>query len=76
MFVPFLYNFCYKSVSLGCILKQIQDACGNAERSSLFIRDKPSFSSERMLHKGYYLKGSGEKKSLIVSLKRLDAKTN
>jgi hypothetical protein len=28
---------------------------------SMFIRDKPIFSSERMLHKDYYRKGSVEK---------------
>jgi hypothetical protein len=28
----------------------------------MFIRDKPIFSSERMLHKDYYRKGSVEKK--------------
>jgi hypothetical protein len=27
----------------------------------MFIREKPIFSSERMLHKGYYLKGSVKK---------------
>jgi hypothetical protein len=44
----------------------------------MFIRDKPIFSSERMLHKEYYCKGSVEEKkySLIVSLKGLDAKAN
>jgi hypothetical protein len=31
------------------------------ERPSIFIRDKPIFSSERMLHKDYYHKGSVEK---------------
>jgi hypothetical protein len=31
-------------------------------RSSIFIRDKPIFSSERMLHKNYYRKVSVEKK--------------
>jgi hypothetical protein len=30
------------------------------ERPSIFIRDKPIFSSERMLHKDYYHKGSVE----------------
>jgi hypothetical protein len=34
------------------------------ERPSIFIRDKPIFSSERMLHKAYYRKGSVEKKNL------------
>jgi hypothetical protein len=32
--------------------------------------------SERMLHKGYYLKGSVGKKSLVVALKGLDGKMN
>jgi hypothetical protein len=31
-------------------------------RPSIFIRDKPIFSSERMLHKDYYRKSSVEKK--------------
>jgi hypothetical protein len=31
------------------------------ERSSIFIRDKPVFTSERMLHKDYDSKGSVEK---------------
>jgi hypothetical protein len=42
---------------------------------SIFIRDKPIFSSERMLHKDYYPRSSVEK-SLVVGLKGLDAKTN
>jgi hypothetical protein len=47
------------------------------ERPSMFIRDKPIFSSERMLHKDYYRKGSVEKKRpLVMSLMGLDAKTN
>jgi hypothetical protein len=47
------------------------------KRPSIFIRDKP-ISSERMLYsyKDYYHKGSVEKKSLVVSLKGLDAKAN
>jgi hypothetical protein len=36
------------------------------EFTSIFITDKPIFSSERILHK--------DKKSLIVGLKGLDAK--
>jgi hypothetical protein len=32
------------------------------ERPSIFIRDKPIFSSKRMLHKDYYRKGSIGKK--------------
>jgi hypothetical protein len=32
------------------------------ERPSIFIRDNPIFSSERMLHKDYYRKGSVEQK--------------
>jgi hypothetical protein len=39
-------------------------------------RDKPIFSSERMLHKEYYPEGLVEKLSLVVSLKGLGAKTN
>jgi hypothetical protein len=47
------------------------------ERSSIFIRDKHIFSSEKTMHKNYYRKGSVEKKKpLAVSLKGLDAKTN
>jgi hypothetical protein len=46
-------------------------------RPSIFIRDKPIPSSERMLHKGYDRKGSVERsKSLVVILKKLGAKTN
>jgi hypothetical protein len=45
------------------------------ENPSLFITDKP-ISSQRMLHKDYDRKGSVEKKSLVVSLKGLDAKKN
>jgi hypothetical protein len=41
------------------------------------MRQKPIFSSERMLHKDYYNKGSVEKeKTLVVSLTGLEAKTN
>jgi hypothetical protein len=46
------------------------------ERPSIFIRDKPMFSSEGMLHKDYYRKGSVEKIYLVASLKGLDGKTN
>jgi hypothetical protein len=47
------------------------------ERLNIFIRDKPIFSSERMLHKDYDHKGLVEKqKSLVVNLKRLVAKMN
>jgi hypothetical protein len=43
----------------------------------MFMRDKPNFSSEKMLHQDYDHKGSVEKiKSLVVSLEELDAKTN
>jgi hypothetical protein len=48
--------------------------CTLDERPSIFIRDKPIFSSEKMLHKDYYRKSSVEKKTLIVGLKGLDAK--
>jgi hypothetical protein len=34
------------------------------QRPSIFIRDKPIFSSDRMLHKDYYRKGSVAKKYL------------
>jgi hypothetical protein len=51
--------------------------CTLDERPSIFIRDKPIFSSERMIHKDYYRKGSvSEKKSLVLGLKGLDTKTN
>jgi hypothetical protein len=51
--------------------------CTLDERPSVFIRDNPIFSSERMLHKDYYRKGStGGKKPLVVGHKGLDAKTN
>jgi hypothetical protein len=51
--------------------------CTLDERPSVFIRIKPIFLSERMLHKDYYRKGSvGGKESLVVSLKELDAKAN
>jgi hypothetical protein len=47
------------------------------ERSGIFMRDKPIFSSERMVHNDYYRKGPVEKKkSLVVSLTGLAAKTN
>jgi hypothetical protein len=42
----------------------------------IFMRDKPIFSSERMLHKDYYRRSSAEKKILVVGLKGLDAKTD
>jgi hypothetical protein len=50
--------------------------CTLDERPSIFISDKPIFSSERILHKDYYRRGSAEKKCLVVGLKGLDAKTN
>jgi 20S proteasome alpha/beta subunit len=43
---------------------------------SIFIRDNPIFSSERMLHQDYYRRSAVEKKSPVVGLKGLDAKTN
>jgi hypothetical protein len=43
---------------------------------SIFMIDKPIFSSERMLHKDYYCRSSIEKKNLVMGLKGLDAKTN
>jgi hypothetical protein len=51
------------------------------KRPSIFIRDKPIFSSERMLHKDYDSKDSVAKKiyiriSLVVFLKGLGAKMN
>jgi hypothetical protein len=50
--------------------------CTLDEIPSIFVRDKPIFSSERMLHKDYYRRSSVEKKNLVVGLKGLDAKTN
>jgi hypothetical protein len=44
-------------------------------RPSIFIRNKPILTSEMMLYKGYDSEGS-VKKSLVVSLKGLCAKTN
>jgi hypothetical protein len=46
------------------------------EKPSIFIRDKPLLSPEKMLHKDYYCKSSIGKKSLVVGLKGLGAKTN
>jgi hypothetical protein len=46
-----------------------------SDESAMYIRDKPIFSSEKMLHEDYDRKGSVEKK-LIVSLEMLDAMTN
>jgi hypothetical protein len=67
-----------------CIAKarilQLHAACAKCtldERPSIFIRDKPIFSSERMLHKDYCRKYSvAGKESLVVGLKGLDDKTN
>jgi hypothetical protein len=53
--------------------------CTLDKRPSIFIRPKPIFSSERMLHKDYDRKGSVEKrkrKSMVVILKGLGAKMN
>jgi hypothetical protein len=50
--------------------------CTRDEMPSIFIRDKPIFSSERMLHKDYYCRSSVEEKCLVMGLKGLDAKTN
>jgi hypothetical protein len=51
--------------------------CTLDEKPDIFIKDKPIFSSERMLHKDYDRKGSVDKEmSLVVSLKGLDSKTN
>jgi hypothetical protein len=48
--------------------------CTLDEITSIFVRDKPIFSSERKLHKDYYRRSS-VKKNLVVGLKGLDAKT-
>jgi hypothetical protein len=41
---------------------------------SLYVKDKPIFWSEGILHKDYYNKGSIKKVSLVVGLKGLEAK--
>jgi hypothetical protein len=46
------------------------------QRRSLFIRDKPILSSEKMLYKDYDCKRFSCKKTLVVSLKGLVPKTN
>jgi hypothetical protein len=47
------------------------------ERPSIFIRNKPILSSERVFHKDYDRKGSvAKKKSLVVIFKGLGTKTN
>jgi hypothetical protein len=38
--------------------------CTLDEIPSIFVRDKPIFSSERMLHKDYYRRSSAEKKKM------------
>jgi hypothetical protein len=43
-------------------------------KPSIFIRDKPILSSERMLHKDYYRKRTV--KSLVMGLMGLGAETN
>jgi hypothetical protein len=43
---------------------------------SVFIRENPIISSERMLHKDYDFKDSVEKKIVVLSLKGLGAKMN
>jgi hypothetical protein len=50
--------------------------CTLDERPSIFIRDKPIFSSERVLNNDYHRRSLVAKKSLVVGLKGLDAKTN
>jgi hypothetical protein len=57
------------------ILKgRISIACYHVQRPSLFIRDKPILSSERMLRKKYDDKNSIATKPLAISFKRLGAK--
>jgi hypothetical protein len=60
---------CYKQHAI-CV------KCTFDEIPSIFVRDKPIFSSERMLLKDYYRRSSAEKKNLVVGLKGLDTKTN
>jgi hypothetical protein len=51
--------------------------CTLGERLSISIRDRPIFLSGRVLHKDYGCNDSvGKIKSLVVSLKELDTKTN
>jgi hypothetical protein len=45
------------------------------DRPSIFIRNTPILSSERMLYKGFATRVK-LKKNLVVGLKELDAKTN
>jgi hypothetical protein len=40
------------------------------------IRNNPILSSDRTLYKDYYRKGSPAKRTLVVILKELGAKTN
>jgi hypothetical protein len=52
--------------------------CDTYTWRSIFIRDNPIFSSERILHKDYGRKSSFAQKtisSLFVSLKGLEART-
>jgi hypothetical protein len=46
------------------------------ERPSKLIRDKPIFSSERMLHEDYDCKGSAGEGTAVVSPKGLGSKMN
>jgi hypothetical protein len=50
--------------------------CTSDEKPSIFIRDKPIFSSEKKLLKDCYCKGSVERRTLVVGLKGLDTKMN
>jgi hypothetical protein len=43
---------------------------------SVLLRDNPIFTSEMILNKDYDRKGSVGKKSLVVNLKGIGAKTN
>jgi hypothetical protein len=45
------------------------------KRPSIFIKDEPILSSERMLHKDFDRKCSVGKKTLVVILKGLGSKT-
>jgi hypothetical protein len=46
-----------KEFSVTCYMREMY----TDERPSIFIRDNPIFSSERMLHKDYYHKSSVER---------------
>jgi hypothetical protein len=64
------------TISTICSVKPVltEDLCAVQKEvlsiTSIFIRNKPIFLSERMLHKGYYLKSSVEEKYLWLRVLR------